>query len=551
MKLTRSLLFAFATAGVVLLAVLVAAFASLFSDGGEGKQAAQRVEMSVSEQAAMSEQVVHVLYPEPDVVAAAEEAARKEAEEKARKEKEEEEARIASENAAAAAEEEEREVLRAQGPGCRLVDAATIALTAELGSMPVTDDDVLYVYELAPYQYSLEGAAQIATTAVSQKPAVSFPFAGDGAVSRLYCKFVFAANVGGTMTMLGEPQYITNPELLATNTKPRSAYPTKSIQGHGTCHNYYLDRGYGGEGMMLIVNNTGQNAVLKHPAASSPDSHMVDEGPLLYMFNAANADGVNALASGLKNLAASHNTQDFVIGNEVNERKWCYVAYMDWDQYVREYVQSFRVAYNAIKSTNANARIFFSVSQDWDRNRPSGSAEYYWYLDSKDFIAKFNSQIRAGGNIDWCIACHPHTVPLTYSKFWDMSGLGNGGYFAAQISSGAMMSFQNLSLLTNYLQSPELLSPAGKVRPVIASETAIAGGQGAEVQGAALYASFQASLRNPYIETIIYLEDPTIGAVFSGKAREVYDAMGGPEDAAYDAWAKAVIGISDWGQVLR
>ena len=235
-------------------------------------------------------------------------------------------------------------------------------------------------------------------------------------------------------------------------------------------------------------------------------------------------------------------------------RTWNYMMWTDWDMYVREYAQAFRVSYNAIKSQNANARVFICIDQNWDRNRRAGHKEYYEYMDGKDFLARFNALIASEGNIDWGVAQHPYPVPLTYAKFWDMSECRNGAYMAEQIASGKMVSFQNLSLFTDYLQRPEMLSPSGNVRHVILSEIGIVNAQGPEVQAATIFAAYMAAKRNPFVEEIIYLlalSEPTIDTRLSGQSQVVYDSLGTVNETVYDAWAKAVIGISDWSQIIR
>ena len=125
---------------------------------------------------------------------------------------------------------------------------------------------------------------------------------------------------------------------------------------------------------------------------------------------------------------------------------------------------------------------------------------------------------------------------------------------AAQVSSGKMMTFQNLSLLTNYLQSPEMLSPSGAVRHVILSEIGLTNAQGTEVQAAALYASYVAAKSNPYVDEIIYLltfSEPQVDTRLTGQSQLVYSSLGTPAEATYDAWAKAYIGIGDWAQVIK
>ena len=434
----------------------------------------------------------------------------------------------------------------ASSAACVLTDAATIRLKMSFSSAPASDDGKLHIFQLAPYQYGLDGANEVGTAEVSANPEALFAKT-NGAVDGLYCKYVFAAKQNGAWAMLGEPQYITNPELLATNTRARVSYPKKGLTDY--FYNWNLDMGQGMPAWIMQINNYGYNGAMKHPRANQADSHMVDEGPLQYMFNASNADGVNTLAAAMKGVANMNGTQDYIIGNEVNVRKWCYIAYTDWDTYVREYMQGFRVAYNAIKSTNANARVFICLDQNWDRNKPANDREYYWFIDGKDFINKFNAQICAGGNIDWGLSFHPHPVPLTYAKFWDMGAIDP--IYAQMVNSNAMVSFQNMSVITNYMTSGSLRSPSGAVRHMMASETGISANQGADVQGAALYASYQACLRNPYVDIMIYSFDDSTGARFTQRAWDVYNSMGAANEAETDAWAKSVIGISDWGQILR
>ena len=71
--------------------------------------------------------------------------------------------------------------------------------------------------------------------------------------------------------------------------------------------------------------------------------------------------------------------------------------------------------YTAIKSTNANARVLTCIDQRWTWE--DGTANQY---GAKKFIDAFTVDVASHGNIDWGVAWHPHPVPLTASKFWDM-----------------------------------------------------------------------------------------------------------------------------------
>lgn len=437
-----------------------------------------------------------------------------------------------------------------------LLDKATISYTAVLPEVPASDDGVLYLFELQPFEYAIAPeAAPIAVMPASLTPTFTAPYTN----ARLYTKLALAVKSGGQNVMIARPQYISNPELLATHTKARQTRALKSEQGKDFC-NLYMSNNLGGviagKYTTAQVMNQGTNQAITNPysrAAILPtDTHPVT--PQHYMLNAAEPAGITALANDLSKCAANSTVENFIIGNEVNVRTWNYMIWTDWDHYIREYAQAFRVSYNAIKSQNANARVFVCIDQNWDRNRPTGHKEYFEYIDGKDFLTKFNALIAGEGNIDWGVAQHPYPVPLTYAKFWDMSGCPDGAYMAAQVSSGKMMTFQNLSLLTNFLQSPEMLSPAGAVRHVVLSEIGLTNAQGTDVQAAALYASYVAAKSNPFVDEIIYLlsfSEPQVDTRLGGQSQLVYSSLGTANEAVYDQWAKAFIGISDWSQVIR
>ena len=437
-----------------------------------------------------------------------------------------------------------------------LLDKKTISYTATLPEIPVSDDGIVYLYEMQPFEYAVAPTAVPAASApASLTPAFTVPYTE----TRLYTKLGLAVKSGGQNVLIANPQYIANPELLAAHTKARQVRALKSEQGKEFCNLYLTENTAGvmaGRYTTAQVMNTGSNQAITNPysrAALMPtDPRPVT--PRHYMLNASEPAGINAIASELSKVAANSTIENFIIGNEVNVRTWNYMIWTDWDSYIREYAQAFRVAYNAVKSQNANAHVFICIDQNWDRNRPVGHAEYYEFIDGKDFLAKVNARIASEGNIDWGVAQHPYPVPLTYAKFWDMSGCPSGSYMAAQVSSGKMMTFQNLTLLTNALQSPEMLSPSGAVRHVILSEIGLTNAQGTEVQAAALYASYVAAKSNPFVEEIIYLlsfSEPQVDTRLSGQSQLVYDSLGTANEAVYDAWAKAYIGISDWSQVIR
>lgn len=418
-------------------------------------------------------------------------------------------------------------------------------------AMPVTDDGLLYMYALNPYEYSIPMGAMPVTSAPADTAVIfQFPLNFGRADSRLFQKFVAAVKINGQMVQVSQPQYITNPEILATHTKPYNpivkGFQISSMwnvhtEGNGGPYTTY------GMPVIKLIASLNPASVTVNPYAQIPDSHPIPHNE--FALNCFNQAGVNALVADATSLALGSG-QAFIIGNEVNERQRYYMSYVGDDTFVREYYQAFRVAYNAIKSQNANARVFISVTQDWNRNRPGDAI---MYTDGKDFCDIFNSYINMEGNIDYGISLHPYTVPLTYAKFWDMSGCANGGYMANQIKSNAMFSFQNMSIVTNYLTQPAFLNQYGQPRYFMIDEIGVSALQGADVQAAALATLWVSYVTNPYIHELIYCNgaDMSTNPTLSGISLDMWNSFGTPSEATYLQWAMNFMHISNWTQVIR
>lgn len=442
---------------------------------------------------------------------------------------------------------------------CQLINRQTIEYFAHLSSIPSGDDNMLYLYQLKTYEYAIaDGAVPVASCEKTADPVIHFPLDSTASNGRLYAKFALAVLQNGKPVMIGNPQYISNPEMMATKSH-RVERPAKSTQGIETT-NIIINGSGTGDVPVTHVNRSAQilvgaGSVVTHPSAANEvnDPHPWEH--TYYMMNAADDAGIEGLVKDLQNYAANSRAQDFIIGNEVNERKWNYMTWTDWDSFVREYTQAFRVCYTAIKSVNAQANVYVSLDQCWDRNRPKSHPEYYSYIDVKDFLIKFNQNISSSGNIDWCLAIHPYTVPLTYAKFWDMSGVTveTPEYCRSQVANNNMVTFQNVSVITNFMCQPAYLNRSGQVRDIIVNEFGVSATQGEDVQVAALCAAFYSFESNPYITQVIYLNNlgDGVDSRLSERGWAAFESFGTPEEAAYMDWAKQYIGISDWSKVIR
>lgn len=448
---------------------------------------------------------------------------------------------------------------------CTVERDGTVTYIAALNSeLPVSDDGMLYLFELAPFEYDIqEGTKVLGCKNIQQlEPMPSFQFSVNFKQqdTRLYSKFAMGIRSGGVLHMVTEPTYITNPEALAWNTLKRYPRNKKSTQGE-EFNNIFMDGTFGPQVAWkfktLQVLNTGDSRALTHPMARREarraDSKKI-RNPMYYMFNASDEEGVRTLAAMMEYYVAnSKGGENWIIGNEVNTRLWNYMAWTDWDTYIKEYTQAFRVMYNAIMSTNANARVFVCIDQVWNRNFTPSDKEYYQFMDGKDFLQKFQALINLEGDIDWGVAQHPYTNPMGYAKFWDMSGCKNGNAYAAQVAAGEIVTFQNLSVLTDFMQTPAMLDTKGKVRHIILSEIGLSNKQGSETQAAALCASYAAVMDNSFIDEIIYLpaySDPGMDASMDAFSQTVYNEMDGINSAQYLGWAKSYIGINDWSEII-
>ena len=89
---------------------------------------------------------------------------------------------------------------------------------------------------------------------------------------------------------------------------------------------------------------------------------------------------------------------------------------MDLTNYVKTYEKAFRVCYTAIKSTNANDRVYLSLSYNW-MNEMDGQLKY----GGKEIIDSFNSIANNQGQMEWGLAYHHIHVRLIRILYFGMT----------------------------------------------------------------------------------------------------------------------------------
>ncbi len=500
-----------------------------------------------------------------------------------------------------------------------LINGDSVQITGTNSGAISGTDGQFYLFELQPYEDAIGSRTDyIASAAKADQVSFSVPLNLGTSSSRLYSKFVVAVWDGEQYTAVSQMSYITNPEVVAPNQDEYKEPLTKKglliepellddaftlgvkhviinlpfqfILGTGIDYEYegktyHFNKELLDQYDTIVRNFTAKDlsvtaVILNSWNDAAPDLYYPGvtqtDGVYYYMFNAATQAGyedIKAIASFLaEHYGGTGNgtISNWIIGNEINNQAWNYVGPMDVDSYVREYERAFRVFYTAIKSTSANARVFFSTDYNWNYEA-DGSLKY----NAKEVIEKFNANVRAGGQMDWGLAYHPYAVPLTEPEFWDDFSTG----LVTWSEDSPIVNIANLSVLTDYFQRSEMLDSSGEVRHIILSEQGFTSnsatrGECEELQAAAIAYAYYIVDSNPYIDAFIMsrqvdapseAEQSASFGLYScdmsrtdrhvpthmKKSYEVYRYIDkSAKTLEVTEFAKAIIGIDNWYDVI-
>ncbi len=492
-------------------------------------------------------------------------------------------------------------------------------------SDPAYYDNYLYLFELQPYQDQIGDRTDYLAW-ITKGDALSFdvPLNLGTAEDRLYSKFVVAVFDGQKYTQVSNTAYVTNPEavakytdvyknaqtkkgLLIENTDSMVAdafelgvnhvivnIPFHHILGEGINYEYDGKTYSFNKALMeqydstirkmseknmtvtaVILNGWNDNTPqLVYPGVTKQPDNKV----FYYGFNASTKEGyetIKAIASFLADRYSSLRSpygkvSNWIIGNEINNQQWNYVGDMPIDQYVHEYERAFRVFYTAIKSTSKNDRLYFSTDYNWN-HEANGTNKY----NAKDIIDRFADMTGAGGPMDWGLAYHPYSIPMTEPEFWDDDQTGLITYDAAS----PVVNLKNLSVLTDYMQNGNMRNPQGEVRHIILSEQgftskSLTRGENNDLQAAAIAYAYYIADSNPYIDAFIMsrqvdaplevnsslmfglwhcdMNQPNaIVPTMRKKAWSVYKNIDNRKTTLENTeFAKSIIGIEKWSDVI-
>ena len=477
-----------------------------------------------------------------------------------------------------------------------IIQGDQVVVTTSCSSLPSSDDGQFYLYADEVYQDGTTGKI-VATTTRGTSATFTFPLGFNTADSNLSKKFLVACKSGGSMYQVSDEHYITNPEAIATRTQARNDHGIKGILPNTANVATFNDLGvaqmvynlYMGdivsttaEGailfeyngvpyyfnqaalaqydafvqwcnvsnfqltMTILNNKTDAGADLIHPLAR--DSHVCPG----YAMNTKEDGGtqhLKAIASFLaqRYSGGAYGTVDnWVIGNEVNARtEWYYMSSSNLELNVSEYVKAFRIFYNEIKAINANARVYNSIDQEWQRKSNPGCSL------AKDFLDRFNYYMNREGNIDWSLSVHPYNAPLYDPYAWKQQAI----YVTNKITT-PYITMENIYLLTDYMCQSSFLNPSGQVRAISLSEIGYTSDFGEEYQAASIAYAYTMAASNPYIKSFILFRETDDAHEMESHiaqglknldgtqklAYSYYKAMGTVEQETYKAQASAIIG---------
>ena len=496
---------------------------------------------------------------------------------------------------------------------------AVIDITVDAASL-VGSGQQLYLFAVKPYQMNLDGRTDY--LAVQEVGNGSLQFTADlqdGPNSlRTYDAFVVAIASGNGYQIVSNRCYIGNPELIAADQSPalhrgkkgllvdpnilddaidlgiKHAFipvTTAQLFGTGVSYNYdgkvysfdstliqQLDQEISrlsGAGVAVTVNLVnGWNPT--QPALYRPGTKVVtSDAALYYGFNVETEDGfqlVKAMATFLASRYNGHNgygkITNWVIGNEINNQYWNYVGNYSVRDYTRIFQRTFRVFYTAIKSVSASDNVMFSLDQYWTIRPEAGSVGKY---PGKDVLDNFMFIDQEEGKTNWALAIHPYPYPLTDPNFWDDFSSGK----VTNDLTTPVISYANLSVLTNYMHSQYMLDKLGQVRNIFMTEEGFSSvrklTQDAQMEQAAAVAYGHYIVENnPDIDAYmlsrqldnaaetkdgLYFGLSSVGAdgasLVAKPAREVFKYIDDPNTSLMVSdFAKTIIGISDWAQAI-
>jgi hypothetical protein len=303
--------------------------------------------------------------------------------------------------------------------------------------------------------------------------------------------------------------------------------------------------------LIILAMPTGDPAIdslVIHPAAQKDRSYTVASS------NVQTQDAKDWLRAASEFLADRYSGKEtphgrvwgWIIGNEVNSHHmWHYRGPSTLEDLADEYERIVRIWHQSLRKSSNHARVYLSLDHHWNQahtpKEPSKS------VPGKDLIDTFAKIAKDRGDFDWHLAYHPYHSNLFRVDLW-------ADPQAPLSDDTPKITFRNLEILCNHMQTPELLYN-GQPRSSILSEQGFHSNQTppSELQQAAAYAyAWEKCQRLPRIDAFIYhrhVDHSQEGGLRLGLWRNIPGSIADPQSPKpiYDLFLKAA--TPQWRQV--
>ncbi|GGM64318.1 DUF5722 domain-containing protein [Microbacterium saperdae] len=309
-----------------------------------------------------------------------------------------------------------------------------------------------------------------------------------------------------------------------------------------------------------------------------PDAVLGAGGGVLPGFNTVTADGVRHLTAAMEFVAQRWSGADlshgrvsgFIIGNEI-DTPWSYYnsGHLTIAEFVPEYERALRIADAATAAASDTTRVYTSMDPAWVQPLGGGPTKSY---AGKDVLTALTTQTTQHGDYDWNVAHHPYPENIGDPAFWD------DVQATADIDTSPLITLKNIELLPTYLSRTPFTFD-GAQRRVILSEQGCdtPGGDlaGEQLQAACYALAYYKVKFSDGIDNFILHRH--VDHMFEGGFRlglwtwdeDRYDNGGSANEpnqqkVIYEVFrdidterslqvtdfAKAIIGISDWSELV-
>ncbi|MFF0869066.1 DUF5722 domain-containing protein [Nonomuraea sp. NPDC003560] len=321
--------------------------------------------------------------------------------------------------------------------------------------------------------------------------------------------------------------------------------------------------------IVLVYNSGAPNSAAR--TLIHPDAEL-GKGTV-YAFNTKTAEGEAHFTAAMEFFAQRYSQPDgrygrawgWIVGNEIDAQQfWYNMGRQDRAVFLDQYARAMRLTWQAVRKADAAARVYTSLTHFW-----TGAANddpKYTYK-GRDVVDGLNALTKRQGDFDWNIAYHPYPENLFNPAFWN-DKTATDGFDTLRIT------FKNIELLPRYLAQDDL-TYHGQRRRVILSEQGLNSqdysAKELELQAAAYaYAYYKIAFADGIDSFILHrhVDHKQEGGLRLGlwtwdeehsapsnagerkPLHEVFAAIDTDRSLEVTEFAKKIIGISDWKDVI-